>query len=178
MIWETCAAEAHHLLFWRCFFGHPRVRIDDSTPNCFAILSVQSALPRGEPRRTLRPEVSNSASVCGRFTISSQSAGSGSGNFKSIGNAASSPCRRRTLDKGHASGGTPRGRRSSSSGTSWHESLGWNSPRSRSAVSKIAFGAHLVYSTPCGMLQSLSRITAFSINAPTSRPGRGPGSVL
>src|SRR5208283_716416 len=56
--------------------------------------------------------------------------------------------------------GSCRGRRSSSPGTSWCESLGESSPRSRSAAPKYALGAHLRYSKPGDMLQSVGFLFA------------------
>ena len=86
---------ADYLLSCGCFFGLPRARNDDSIPSCFAVTSVQSALPKGEPRRTHRRKALNSASNCGssRFPTNrlAAAAASAKGSYDPLGRVAQVP---------------------------------------------------------------------------------------
>ena len=65
------------------FLGWPRGRRVDSRPSVWAMRRTHLSLPNGLPRERHRRKAANSASVCGRLTVSSQSSGrsrsSGSG---------------------------------------------------------------------------------------------------
>src|SRR5208282_2263158 len=86
-----------------CFFGLPRGRIVDSSPNRLAVSVTQLGSPKGRPRLTQQRNAATSASVCGWLTICSQSVGRGKGHVERMGNAGSSRSTRRKLDQRHDS---------------------------------------------------------------------------
>jgi hypothetical protein len=81
------------------FLGRPRGRRVYSSPNRRPTCCCQAAPPNGQPRTTASRTASSSASVCGRLTHSSQSAGNGTGPADSRGrSAATTACRAARLD--------------------------------------------------------------------------------
>jgi hypothetical protein len=61
------------------FFGRPRGRMVDCSPNRLTTAFTHVSEPKGVPRTTERRRASSSRSVCGLFTTSSQFPGKGIG---------------------------------------------------------------------------------------------------
>jgi len=86
------------------FLGRPRERSVDWSPSWSAVVLTHPSPPYGWPRRTLRRIASNSASVGGSLTRSSQVRGRGNGHRLSHLRSSAFPCtRRQRLDQRQSS---------------------------------------------------------------------------